>query len=1038
MTLARQIKLPRPLLIFSTLLLTCSMTIPAMAQLAIIPSDPASHGPIPDGLTSNVNSYGEPRDITFDVSGLAATVVDVAVTFEVDHTWVGDLRVTLIAPNGNRVKLFERTGADATFPAGFNTDLVRTNPITFSDSAIDNWWTVAGAGSPISAATSVRTSVPGGEGVSNPAPESSMNEFLRSNPANGTWILRFEDGVSADPGEVYGASLQLVTTGAIREVSNAHDSGSGSLRQAMTDAQAGDMITFASPFFDSPQTITLDTPLPDINVNLAIQGPGADLLTVRRAENAGAFGILFAGPLASSVTISGMTLSNGKVQYSGAGILSYAMLTLNDLHITGNHAGRDAGGVFLRASTTILDSTIDHNTTVGTGAGIWFKAFDDSTRLRLFNSTVSYNRAGTNVDEFSGPDVGGVFVQSIAGYDSEVPTLELVNSTVIGNSGAAGGVLTTAEDSAGNALARATITNSIIAGNSPDNLVTAVNQSDGSAIAEIISAGFNLSNDFNSITTLATDVTAEPLLGPLALQGGSTPVHMPLGGSPAIDNGNRSGHSNDQRGQPKPLAGADIGAVEAQSLLVTNTDDSGTGSLRAAITAANANGPELDDILFDPLVFDVPQAIYLLTALPVIDSSLTINGPRADMLTIARESSAPDMSIFETTFTPEILALSGMLLTNGKGVEFGGGVQSRTNLSLTGMHITDNNADQAGGVSLAFSNGIIKNSTIAFNTGTSRSGGIQFESQNSNQLQIINSTISNNTADFFSAIFNTGTGTVSLVNSTVAANGDVGAGNSGAITTAGDSEINLRNTILANNVPSNLQIWGPAGFIRSRGFNLSDDTSSSAFLDQPGDQVNVDAGIGPLANFGGPTPVHALITGSNAIDAGDNSGSGVLSDQRGGVFDRNVDTAIANRPGSDGTDFGAFESPGLVPIAQFSTSSIEMTVDHNALAIHTLLIENIGGGQLNVSIEPLSGSCDSPAPWLSVSTPVINDLIPGTAAATFVELDPTIGDGLSPGVYVFQLCIATNEPAQPERTIEVLVTVDGSNDVIFRDSFEDL
>jgi subtilisin-like proprotein convertase family protein len=960
--------------------LTLLLAGPVHSQIVSIPSEPSSHGPIPDGLGAGPENYGEPRDIIFNVTGAGATVVDASISISANHSWVGDLRVTLIAPNGNPHTVFERTGATTAGGAGFGNDLSDANPITFSDAASQSWWTVAAAGSPISGALSVRTARPGGEGVVDPAPNTSFREFLRSNPANGTWILRFEDGWAGDTGDVVGANLELITAGAIREVTSVADSGAGTLRQAMLDANSGDMITFASPLFDSPQIILLETELPTIlNEELAIQGPGADLLTLRRADDAPEFKILAVGSSDASLTISGMTLSNGVAEFNGGGISSRGDLTLSHVRISGNRANGAGGGMSLQGSSTLLSVTIDHNIAGGTGGGVSYVPARDG-RLRLFNSTVASNRAGLNSGDIFGPDAGGIRLLVTSGSLPGSASVELTNSTIVGNSGAAGGVLISAFAPNTLADAKAILRNSILANNSPDNLATFVDSLMGNARAEFISAGFNLSNDFNGITTVPSDITADPRLGPLAQQGGSTPVHMPLGGSPAIDNGKRFGQVIDQRGQTKPLVNADIGAVEVQQLLVTNTDDSGTGSLRAALTAANANGPGLDDILFDPQVFSTPRAIFLQTPLPVIDSSLTINGPRADMLQVVRESGAPDMSIFETSFTPEIVALSGMLLTNGQGAEFGGGVHSLANLSLTGMHITGNSAGSGGGVSLAFADGIIRDSTIAFNT-AGQSGGIQFESSSGNRLEIINSTISSNRANIFPAIFNSGTGTVFLVNSTVALNGEAGDSN-GAITTTGDSEINLRNTILANNAPFNLEIIGPASSIRSHGFNLSDDTSSSVFLDQPGDLINVDAGLGPLFNFGGPTPVHALTVNSSALDAGNNDGSGVLRDQRGNGFDRSVDISVANMPGSDGTDIGAYEAPDSPPIAQYTPSEVDFDVPFNGLGIQTVEVENVGIGPLNVNVTAAALDCSTPAPWLSFSPGSINSIDPIRAVHT--------------------------------------------------------
>jgi hypothetical protein len=69
----------------------------------------------------------------------------------------------------------------------------------------------------------------------------------------------------------------------------------------------------------------------------------------------------------------------------------------------------------------------------------------------------------------------------------------------------------------------------------------------------------------------------------------------------------------------------------------------------------------------------------------------------------------------------------------------------------------------------------------------------------------------------------------------------------------------------------------------------------------------LDPVIGPLANNGGPTLTHALLTGSPAIDYGINTVTPLTSDQRGSPYVRVFDQAVPQGPESDGTDMGAFE-----------------------------------------------------------------------------------------------------------------------------------
>ena len=87
-------------------------------------------------------------------------------------------------------------------------------------------------------------------------------------------------------------------------VTNDHDSGTGSLRQAIADAAGGDTITFA-PGVTGP--ITLTTGQLTIDKNLTVTGPGANTLTVSGSHTSRVFAIN-SGVI---VNISGLTISNG-------------------------------------------------------------------------------------------------------------------------------------------------------------------------------------------------------------------------------------------------------------------------------------------------------------------------------------------------------------------------------------------------------------------------------------------------------------------------------------------------------------------------------------------------------------------------------------------------------------------------------------------------------------------------------------------------------------------------------------------------------
>ena len=130
-------------------------------------------------------------------------------------------------------------------------------------------------------------------------------------------------------------------------VTNLADSGLGSLRQAIIDANApanpgADVIDFASKVHG---TITLASELPTITGDLFIDGPGANKLAVSGNDQSRVF-VINPG---TTVTIAGLTIADGLADKdapiyasAGGGILNQGDLTLNNVVVSGNQAVGDA------------------------------------------------------------------------------------------------------------------------------------------------------------------------------------------------------------------------------------------------------------------------------------------------------------------------------------------------------------------------------------------------------------------------------------------------------------------------------------------------------------------------------------------------------------------------------------------------------------------------------------------------------------------------------------------------------------------------
>jgi hypothetical protein len=124
-------------------------------------------------------------------------------------------------------------------------------------------------------------------------------------------------------------------------VVNLADSGVGSLRQAVLDANANpgaDVITFAPAARDG--TIVLTSGQLSITDDVTITGPGAGRLTVSGNDASRVFTVA-AG---EKVAISGLTIANGKAGGGdGGGLINFGTVTVNNCAFTSNSASEGGG-----------------------------------------------------------------------------------------------------------------------------------------------------------------------------------------------------------------------------------------------------------------------------------------------------------------------------------------------------------------------------------------------------------------------------------------------------------------------------------------------------------------------------------------------------------------------------------------------------------------------------------------------------------------------------------------------------------------------
>lgn len=243
-----------------------------------------------------------------------------------------------------------------------------------------------------------------------------------------------------------------------------------------------------------------------------------------------------------AATLADTDVSSNSADNSGGAVGAGGLLSITGGNISGNSAGADGGAIALfGGSLELVGSTLTGNIAGARGGGVFSFGYGD---VSTSNSTLSYNMAA------NGGAIGNTY-----------GTLHLDNSTIAFN---------TASSHGGGVYLRyayylTDLQSTIVANNSgsgqaedfwpPGMTVTGANN-----LIVAAPAGITLPVD-----TLVSD----PLLQPLADNGGRTLTQALGEASPAIDHGNNAANlASDQRGDGFARvvgAAADIGAFEVQA-----------------------------------------------------------------------------------------------------------------------------------------------------------------------------------------------------------------------------------------------------------------------------------------------------------------------------------------------------------------------------------------------------------------------------------------------------------------------------------------
>ena len=296
-------------------------------------------------------------------------------------------------------------------------------------------------------------------------------------------------------------------------------------------------------------------------------GGGTEIIAGAYASRLNTYSGNTAGPSGSAAPGNG-----GAFHVTGASTISF----VGD-EVTGNTAANQGGGLWNQSgstmqvlNTSVTSNTVTNNSSGGSvgGGGI----YNSGGTLNILRSTVAMNSSSGSNNAGGGilNNATGTMTVTLSTISSNTVngggggivndgTLQVSRSTVAGNTATIGGGI-------GNGIASGSATtnlsNTIVADNTA-GLGPEVFNNTGS----FSSNGYNLieSDPSNSFPAMGTDIEgADPNLGPLADNGGSTMTHALMCPSPAVNAGNPAVNSTDQIGQMVMGSQRDIGAFEAQ------------------------------------------------------------------------------------------------------------------------------------------------------------------------------------------------------------------------------------------------------------------------------------------------------------------------------------------------------------------------------------------------------------------------------------------------------------------------------------------
>jgi hypothetical protein len=719
-----------------------------------------------------------------------------------------------------------------------------------------------------------------------------------------------------------GASLLTISGGGLMRIFHVTSASTATI-EGVTIANGAGVASGGGVYVDG--NLTLDSAVVQNNIAAGGNGggvyvSGTGYLTLVDATvdgnsalfGGGVFGHFGAG---ERLSILGSTISNNTSTSGGTGG------GLNFFSVAG--AGTAIG--------TIVNSTISNNTAPAS-AGI--RARYSSTQLTIVNSTIAANTATSDTGGIHMVDSPSVTLHNTIVADNKLAsgsnsnitgTLQAASShNMVGPSGSGGLthgtngniVLTSGQSSGLSPLANyggPTKTHTLLVG-SP-----AIDAGDNVRALDAGGAPLTLDQRGRNRVVYNVDVGAveREILGDYNGDGSVNSADYTVWQD---NNGSTTNLDGDGDGSGKVdqndydlwkdhfgnTAGAGLAAEYGIYVVSTNVDESdanyviGDLSLREALSQA-AGHSGLDQIVFRHTLDG--QTITLSSGLGQlsVNSNVEIVGRGADQLTVSGGNAVRVFNV-ASGVAAEIrdLAIVNGYTASGNG----GGIYSEGNLTLTRTAIEYNSSLVGGGIYALGGSLAVDSSTIADNNATYVGGGAFLDGTTAS---FINVTVSSNDAYYAGGGIYASGGSLTLDHATVTQNRATNSSGSGGGLYASGTAVS-RHTIIADNFSgtgsTENDVYGALDAVLSA-YNLIGTGGAGGLTNGTnGNIVGVtNPGLAALNYYGGRTRTHALLDGSQAIDAGNASITGAPSkDQRGKSRIADGDGDLTAR-----IDIGAFE-----------------------------------------------------------------------------------------------------------------------------------